>query len=81
MKIGHKRVSEEIDVVDASGGEHKVLVFTIFIETPKRAPHRGREQHLLETVRMELDDKRPVNRLDADTFQVVITGEILKRVS
>jgi hypothetical protein len=82
MKIEHKQIKEEIDVEDTSGKKHRVIIFTPLIEIPpaNRGLNRGRSLYPRQNLRMELGDKRPINRIDDDTFQIVVTGEILNRV-
>ena len=82
MKIERKTAIEKIQVVDAQGARHEVIVFSPFIEIPPSSyPFKSGRDHIKKsTVRIELSDKRPINRIDDDTFEIVVTGGILKRV-
>jgi hypothetical protein len=80
MKIELKHISEKIDVKDDEGRLHQILVYRPAIEIPPDRQNGYRDLRLVQTIKLELSDKRPVNRIDDDTFQIVTTGEILKRV-
>lgn len=80
MKIERKHVKETIDVVDSAGQKHKVIIFTPMIEVQPTFQSPGRFSYMRSNERIELSDRRSLNRIDEDTFEVITTGEILKRL-
>lgn len=82
MKIERKLFTEKIEVVDSQGTKHTVIIFSPLIEIPPSniGLDRYRDHRKIDALRIELSDKRPVNRIDDNTFEIVTTGEILKRV-
>ena len=78
----HKKILDQFEVQNEAGTKFRLLMFTTLLEVPPRNDGFGkfRAFYPRETIRIELSNKRPVNRIDDDTFQEVVTGEILKRV-
>ena len=84
MPNTERREIEEITAVDDDNEEYIVVITDEFME------HRGRDANSpggvitrwipAKRIEIRLDDGTPVNRIDADTFEIATTRVRIKRV-
>jgi hypothetical protein len=72
-----QQVVERFNVAGDDGITHTVIAIQEFIEV--RAV--GQHEWIKGMKRLELDDGSPINYIDANTFKIVFTDQIVRKVS
>jgi hypothetical protein len=72
------RVVGQFDAQDGHGNPHVIIVRDVFIETIPL--HGSRSWIAARNFRYSLEDGTVLNQIDADTFQVVQTNEIIRKL-
>jgi hypothetical protein len=68
---------ESFWVMSDSGDEYKINVYRTIIRVPRRGGNYGYAEGM---ERLATDDGDHVNEIDDDTFELVSTGKILRRI-
>lgn len=79
-KFDRRRFIEKINTADESGNGHTVVIFERLLEIIENPKWPSQWAKRRKSIFVELEDKRPVNQIDGNTFQIATTGQILKRL-